>query len=176
MPEQKDQENTERAKVLEKEALFATLIEKSTDENNGYLGHESVVDFLIRDAIDKVNHVLSNDAFSEKQLQGQIRVIATEMADVLMGFEEEDFYPVRNWNTPKALANYLRENFGVTETNNEQAVEHGVMLMLDEYLDLLEVLFVPGTLDEQIKNGLDEFVNRWTSIWMGTWLSLQVGV
>lgn len=160
---------TEREKAISEERLFEAAIDSAKQEN--YLGSRETVDALIRVAVsDMLDGVQKADG-SGSRIKAMDQV-AKRTAATLLG-QNKHFAPMRKWNEAGGIDVFCAKWLGSAETDSKKRMEHSIIILFNEILELCEFAGTPGVLDEQWKGSFDAIIEKYVGIFTGVDLPTQ---
>lgn len=154
------------------ESLFADAANASAESAEGtraYLGDPTVVEALLRLVLSEATKVINQDPTKGKK---KIRSLCRHAAKVLLGYEEA-YAPVPGWNEPGAIDEFAAKWLGSAEADPVTRLEHTVLKLVLEALDIGDYAATPGVLPEQWKWQLDAMMQKYVGVLMGIDLPTQ---
>lgn len=145
------------------DVLFPEL---SSMSQENYLGNPATLDSLVRTAIDELAEKLSDPEYQNQSTEVR-RGISKWLGNILLG-KDPAYAPVPKWNVPGAIDVFCATWTGSAETTADSRMEHAVLKMLNEVLDVADYAADPnGVLDEQWEPLMQSILYRYTSLFLG---------
>lgn len=145
---------------------FTAAIKAASVPDGNYLGDREVVESLLRfyiaTLIDNLDGVSNT-----KQIINEMRIVAKEVANILLGKEGRKYIPVRKWNKFNGIDVFCAKWLNIQEKDPSERMEHAFIIMFNEVADLADFASTPGVLEEQWKPGFDEIVTKYTDLFTG---------
>lgn len=161
-----EEKKNEREKHLAEERLFEESLNQKTQTKKNYLGDRQTIETMLRfymaDLLERLD-----EASTEKEKKQVIDEVTKEVGKILLGKEGRKFTPVRKWNKFHFIDKFLAKWLGLKETDPDERMQHAVLKMVDELLDIVNFAGTPGVLDEQWQPAYDELITKYTSLFLG---------
>ena len=149
-----------REEDLRNERLF----EGSIGQPN-YLGDRGVVESVLRlavqDMLDRMQH-----SEAESARIHSMRLSAKNAVEVFLGMDE-NYAAMSKWNEPGFIDVFLAKWCGSKEVRARARVEHAMIKLFGEVLDLANYATEPGVLEEQWVWQVGATIGTYTSLFMG---------
>lgn len=153
------------------EVLFEEVARKIQGDN--YLGNPIVVKTLLTHAASDFCDKFP-DADTDEERLAVTSKIAKRTGKILLG-KDPRYTTVPGWNTVGVIDAFAAKWLGSSETDPHTRMEHGVVKMLNEVLDISKYAGVAGVLPEQWWDQIDEVIERYAGVFMGQSIPEQMG-
>lgn len=148
---------------------FEAALSAAGQEN--YLGERSVVEALVRKAIDDLTDKLQTTDDPKEQAR-VMELLAQRNGLVLLG-KSPLFAPQRRWNEAGGIDVFLAKWMGSSETDPDKVMEHVFIILFDQILEVAAYAGTEGVLPEQWQFQIDGIIHRFVSLCMGIDLPTQ---
>ena len=101
-----------------------------------------------------------------------VKKAAVKLARILLG-DNPDYTPVYHWNEPGQIDEFCAKWCGSAETDPHQRMEHCVVIMFEELLELAGYAGTEGVLDEQWQFQFNGIIDKYVGLFMGIDLPSQ---
>ena len=156
----------DRNEYLSKEKLFEASIKAKQQTTKNFLGDRDTVEALLRFHIATLIENLE-DATTEKQRIQEMRIVAKEVGNILLGKEGRKYIPVRKWNKFNGIDVFCAKWLGIAEKDPSDRMEHAFIMLFNEVVDLGMFAGTSGVLDEQWQSSFDTIINKYVDLFMG---------
>lgn len=145
---------------------FLASLKNIGQQEKNYLGDHDTVEAMLRFYIATLIENL-DDAQTDRQKIKEIRSIAREVGNILLGLESRKFIIVRKWNRPGGIDRFCAKWLGLAETDPNDTMEHAIVTLFNDVLDISVFAGTPGVLEEQWKPSFDALISRYTDLFLG---------
>lgn len=156
-------DTNEREQRLLNEPIFEASLKAASQDN--YLGDPQILQSLLRFNIGEFIEKFT-EADTPDDRKSIMQRIARKIGSILLG-KNDDYIPQSRWNRSGAIDEFAAKWLGSAETDPEERMEHAVVKMFNEILELADYVGEPGVLDEQWIFQFDELLSRYTNIFLG---------
>ena len=160
-----------RDEILRKDKPFLDAIKQGARGKN-YLGDQDVIETLLRFHIHNAMEKIA-DSHSEQLQHRAIQEPAREIAAILLGMRKDNYVGVVGWNSPGSIDAFLAKWCGSSENEPRRRIEHAMVNMFSELLDVAEQANIPGILEEQVAWQVDAIVEKYALLCLGVDLPTQ---
>ncbi len=147
---------------LEPELFDQSLQAQAT---GNYLGDSQVLHVLLRNTISDFCEKYPEQETDAERTNVK-RVLARRLATILLG-KDKNFASLDTWNEPGGIDVFCAHWLGSSEKDPMAVMEHAVLLMLHEILDLADFVGMDGVLEEQWGFQVDAIIDRYVGIFIG---------
>jgi hypothetical protein len=137
-----------------------------------YLGDREVIDAMLKVAVHDVMEKLAA-THSPQWERRAIQEPSREIAAILLGMRPKDFDPMPKWNEPGGIDVFLAKWCGSAEITPRRRVEHAMLNMFGELLDLAIIAGTPGVYPEQVQYGVGAVLEKYALLCLGIDLPSQ---
>ncbi len=152
--------------------LFGASLESASKPN--YLGSRQVVEAVVRLSVSRMIEEFAK-AKDPASRQAVLQKEAKEVGDILIG-DNSDYTPLHKWNEPGAIDEFSAKWLGSAETDPNGRMEHCMVKLYNEVLDIAEYANKPGVLEEQWDWQIGAIIDRYVSVFMGIDLPTQASL
>ena len=135
-------------------------------EEGGYLGDPDVVDGLLRRFVYDAIRVIRSEGKPEQKLR-RVSRRASRLARVFLGKNNTDHTLQRGWNREGVIDVFVAKWCGSSETNATARIEHGLLNLVNDVMELADYAGDRSVLPEQWEWQLDAVMEKYVQIFMG---------
>lgn len=141
------------------------FVESLTKARGVYLGDREVLETLIRNTVGNFCEYVArvND---EQAVRDKMKEYARELGWILLG-RVDGYEPIRRWNEGGKIDRFCAKWLGSAETDPRKTMEHAIIQMFGEFVDIGEMAGDPVSLDEQWRWQIDATISRWVDLFIG---------
>lgn len=145
------------------ESLFGDSLRSAASGN--YLGDSQVLHALLRNTISDFCEKYPEQETDAERTNVK-RVLARRMAAILLG-QNKNYVSLDKWNEPGGIDLFCAHWLGSSEKDPMAVMEHSVLLMLHDILDLASFVGMDGVLEEQWGFQVDAIINKYVGVFIG---------
>lgn len=157
---------TDRQDLISQEDLFSKAREQITQDKKNYLGDRTTVESMLRFYVSSFLEKMQESDTPKQQLN-EIKILAREVGGILLGKEGRKFIRVRKWNSSGRIDAFCAKWLGLLEIDPSDRMEHAVIMLFNDILDVVNFAGQDGALEEQWRPAFDGVIEKYTDLFMG---------